>query len=230
VEVGRWRTHLEAGLRQPAHRLDRLDGRLALAAERRLRRIRRGQHPRQRGRGQRHLQVDRRRQDLEARLGAGGPDRDADRAPGESRHRVCRRARPRVRPQPGARRLPDEGRRAHVAAGAQEGRRHGRVGRRLRPVQPDDRVRRALAGEASAMGAGERRSGQRPPRVPGRRRHVEAVDGERAARRRVGQGGRGGGTLQRRARLRAHRGAGRRAGTARCVSAPGTTRRSPSTR
>ena len=71
--------------------------------ERRLRRIRRGQHPRQRRRRQRHLQVDRRRQDLDARLEAGGPDRHDGGAPEERRHRVRRGARPgRSAPTPSA--------------------------------------------------------------------------------------------------------------------------------
>ena len=62
-------------LRRPAGLLDRLDRRRAVRSQRRLRRLGRGEHPRQRRRRQRHLQVGRRRQDLEARLDAGGADR-----------------------------------------------------------------------------------------------------------------------------------------------------------
>ena len=79
--------------------------------KRRLRRHRRGEHPRQRRAGQRHLQVDRRRQDLEARLEAGRADRHDGRPPDEPRHRLRRRARPRVRPERRARRLPHDRRR-----------------------------------------------------------------------------------------------------------------------
>ena len=85
---------LEADLRRPA---DASIGSIAVAPsdpERRLRRLGRGEHPRQRRAGQRHLQVDRRRQDLEARLEAGRPDRHDDRPPREPRHRLRGRARP----------------------------------------------------------------------------------------------------------------------------------------
>ena len=97
-----------------------------------LRRIGRGQHPRQRRRRQRHLQVDRRRQNVDARLGSGGPDRHDGRAPEESRHRVRGRAGPCLRAQRRARRVPDHGRRQDLAAGAEEGRGHRRVRRRDR--------------------------------------------------------------------------------------------------
>ena len=45
----------------------------------------------------------------------------------------------RVRPQPRARRVPHEGRRQDLAAGAQEGRGHRCVGRLLRPAEPAHR-------------------------------------------------------------------------------------------
>ena len=56
--------------------------------------------------------------------------------PTEPGHRLRRRARPRLRPQRGARRLPHHRRRQDLAAGAQEGRRHRRLRRRDRPDQP----------------------------------------------------------------------------------------------
>ena len=98
--------------------------------ERRLRRHRRGEHPRQRRGRQRHLQVHRRRQDLEARLEAGRPDRHDGRPPDERRRRLRRRARPRLRPERRARRLPHHRRRQDLAAGARQGRRHRRARRR----------------------------------------------------------------------------------------------------
>ena len=126
--------------------------RRAVRPERRLRRHRRGEHPRQRRGRQRHLQVDRRRQDLEARLEAGRPDRHDGRPPDEPRHRLRRRARPRLRPQPGARRLPHHRRRQDLAAGARQGRRHRRQRRLLRPEQPAHPLRRPVAGAAAGRG------------------------------------------------------------------------------
>ena len=76
LEVDRWRRHLEVGLRRPADLLDRLDRDRALEPERRLRRIGRGEHPRQRRRrataSTRSIDA---RQDLDARLEAGRADR-----------------------------------------------------------------------------------------------------------------------------------------------------------
>ncbi len=206
---------LEADLRRPADLLDRLDRRRAVRPQRRLRRLRRGQHPRQRRGRQRHLQVDRRRQDLEARLEAGGADRHHRGPPEEPRRRLRRGARPRLRPQPGARRLPHRGRRQDLGAGAQEGRRHRRLRRGTRPEQPQCRLRRPLAGPPQALGDDQRRPGQRPVRVARRRRDLEAVDrrrrrrrcrGRRPAGRRLGQGRRRGRAVRQPAGLRPDRG------------------------
>ncbi len=71
LEVDRRRRHVEADLRRSADLVDRVDRGRAVGPERHLRRLRRGQHPRQRRRRQRHLQVDRRGQDLDAGLEAG---------------------------------------------------------------------------------------------------------------------------------------------------------------
>src|SRR6185436_2625572 len=76
LEVLGRRLQLAAGLRRPAGLLDRLDRGGALRSERGLRGLGRGEHPRQRGGGQRHLQVHGRRQDLDPRLEAGRADRD----------------------------------------------------------------------------------------------------------------------------------------------------------
>ena len=95
--------------------------------------------------------IDRRRQDLDARLEAGGADRHDGRAPEERGHRLRGGARPCVRPQPGARRLPHARRRQDLAAGPEEGRRHRRVRRR-------DRSRRTRTSSSPASG---RRAGAR---------------------------------------------------------------------
>ena len=117
LEVDRRRHPLEADLRRPADELDRLDRGRAVGPERRLRRLGRGEHPRQRRAGQRHLQVDRRRQDLEARLEAGRADRHHRRPPDEPGRRLRGRARHAVRPEPRARRLPHARRRKHAGSG-----------------------------------------------------------------------------------------------------------------
>ena len=90
----------------------------AVRSQRRLRRLRRGQHPRQRRAGQRHLQVHQRRQDLEARLEAEGPDRPHHRPSQEPRHRLRRGPGPRLRAQSRARRLSHHRRRQDLEAGA----------------------------------------------------------------------------------------------------------------
>ena len=131
--------------------------------------------------GQRHLQVDRRRQDLAAGLEAGRPDRHDGRASDESRHRLRRRARHALRPEPGARRL------SHDATAARPGSRcstrtsdTGASDVALRSEQPAHRLRRPLAGAAPALGPDQRRPGQRPLRLARRRRHLEAAHRARA--------------------------------------------------
>ena len=81
--------------------------------------------------------------------------------PDEPRPRVRGRARPRLRPQHGARRLPLEGRRRHLAERPVRGRQDGRGGPRDGSHQPARAVRRLLAGAAHALEPGERRAGQR---------------------------------------------------------------------
>ncbi len=226
VEVQRWRHPLEADFRRSVHLDDRFPGRRAVRSERPLRRLRRGQHPRQHRGRRRHLQVRRCRQDLETRLDAGRSNRHPDRSSGQPRHRLRGGARPRLRTQPGARHLSHHGRRQQLAARAYQGRRHRRLRRLLRSVQPEGVVRRSVAGTTAAVGIGQRRAGQRPVHVPRRRRHLDAActaAGGRCAQRRrrgaerqevcqgtsrryLGQGWRGRGALRRPPRLRPHRG------------------------
>ena len=245
VEVHGRRDPVEAGLRRPADELDRLDRGGAVRPERRLRRLGRGQHPRQRRAGKRHLQVHGRREDVAARLEAGRPDRHDGRPPEEPRRRLRGRARQALRPQPRARRLSHAGRREDVGEGPLRGPGHRRLRRRARSAEPAHRVRRPVAGAAPALGAGERRPRLLAPRLARRRRHVEEDHRQGAARGPLGQGGRRGGALFTRsastrssrprragssARTTVARRGRSRAVTARCGSGPGTTRRSPSTR
>ena len=120
--------------------------------ERRLRRLGRGQHPRQRGR--------------RATASTSRPTRGKTWKhvwkqdgqigtmvvhPKQPGHRLRRGARPCLRPEPRARRLPHDRRRQDLGAGAQEGRGHRRVRRRHRPEQP----------AASSSPASGRRAGSR---------------------------------------------------------------------
>ena len=99
--------------------LDRLDRRGAVRPERRLRRLRRGQHPRQRGPGQRHLQVHRRRQDLDSTCGsrtARSARWSSTRRTPTSPSRRCSASA--FGPEPRARRLPHHDGGEDLAAGA----------------------------------------------------------------------------------------------------------------
>ena len=113
----------------------------------------RGQHPRQRGPGQRHLQVDRRRQDVAARVEAGRPDRHDGRPPEEPRRRLRGRARQAVRSQPRARRLPHARRRQDVGEGPLRGPRHRRLRRGPRPDEPARSSSPASGRRAAAPGS-----------------------------------------------------------------------------
>ena len=136
-------------------------------------------------RRRRRLQIHRRRQDLEEHGPARRPADSGDhRRSEESRPRLRRRARPSVRAQRRARRLPLDRRRQDLAEGALQGREHRRHGPGLRPGQRADGLRRALGGAAGAVG--ERRlarAGQRAVQVDRRRHDLEAADQGPARRR-----------------------------------------------
>ena len=174
-------TSWKSGVRQSACVFDRFDRDCAERSERRLRRVGRSEHPRKRRRRQRDLQVDRRRQDLDPRVGPGRPDRHDGRRSQECRRRVRGRTRPRVRTESGAWHLPNARRRQDLGAGAEEGRGHRRLRCRNRSLHALDRLRGLLAGTPFSVGSAERRSRQRPLRVTRRRRHVEAAHRQRAA-------------------------------------------------
>ena len=150
-----------ADLRRPADRLDRRHRRRPLQPERHLRRQRRGPAAARPVRRRRHLQIDRRGQDLDAPRPARRPADPADhrRSP-QPRPRLRRGARPPLRPERGARHLPLHRRRPDVPEGPLQGREHGRLRARLRPVQSRHRLRRALGIAAGALG--ERRIGTGP--------------------------------------------------------------------
>ena len=89
VEDDRRRAHLEADLRRPADRIDRLGVGRAVRSERRLRRQRRRAAAPRPGDRRRHLQVDRRRQDLDAPRPARRPADSEDRHRSEERRIGC---------------------------------------------------------------------------------------------------------------------------------------------
>ena len=127
LEDRRLRPHVDADLRRGADGIGRRHRGVALEPERHLRRERRGPAPARPRRGRRHLQVHRRRPHLAARRPrrrpAGRPHR---RAPDRPRHRVRGGHGPSVRAERGARRLPHDRRRAHVAEGPVRGSQHRR--------------------------------------------------------------------------------------------------------
>jgi hypothetical protein len=199
VEDRELRPHLDADLR-PAGQLHRRDRRPALRSERHLRRQRRrAAAPRPLHR-QRHLQVDRSRQEL----GAPRPAR----RPAHPRHRgrsarcqppLRRRPRPPLWSERRARHLPLHRRRSDLPEGSLSRRVHRRRRRGHRPLQSADRVRHALAIAAEAVGGqlvAGRVSGPRQRHFQvHRRRHDLAAAHERPA-------GEGGGTSARRHRDR----------------------------
>ena len=160
LRVGRWwrledeqcGAHVGAGIRLPADRFDRCDWRRAFEPGRRVRRHGRVGHavadlPRQRG-----LQNDRRRRNLETSRARRHP---ADRSrPGRSSapgDRLRGRAGPRLRSQPGSRRVSIARRRRHVAEGPVQGRQRRRDRPGPRSSRLPDRLRDALEHATAAM-------------------------------------------------------------------------------
>ena len=172
VEDDRLRPHLDPDFRRPADRLDRRDRARAVEPEHHLRRKRRGTAaPRPLDR-RRHLQVDRRRQDLDAPRPARRTADSADRRrPARSESAVRRRPGPPVRPERRARLVPLDRRRRDVSESLIQGREHRRDRRRARSRRPRHRVLRALGSAAGSVG--ERRvlrPGQRIVQIDRRRR------------------------------------------------------------
>ena len=176
-------------------------------------------------------------------------DRARARAPEEPRPRLRRRARPRVRAEPGARRLPLEGRRRDLAERALRATtRRARWTSSLDPDEPARALRRLLAGAAHALGLRERRArAARSTRPPTAATPGQKLDAARACRRRASWGrigvavspanpnrvwaiDRGRGRRRLPLRRRGQDLAADQRGAATCASAPGTTRTSTPTR
>ena len=110
---------------------------------------------------------------------ARGRRPDLARADRPARPRALLRggARPRLGAQPDARHLPNAGRRQDLEARAGGERQHRRMRPRDGSEQPAHPVRRLLAGDPAAVGAGERRRRQRPVAHDRRRRVLEEGSG-----------------------------------------------------
>ena len=169
-------THLAAGHRRPDPQLvGRRRRGFRIQSRRRLHRHGRDRTARQHHAGRRRLQVDRRRQDVEARR----PRRHAGhlahpRPSDQSRHRLRRRARPSLRPERGARRLPLEGRRRDVGEDPVSATtRPARSIWCIDPNNPQRALRRHLGGLPHALEPVERRPRQRPLQVHRRRRSLD---------------------------------------------------------
>ena len=163
-------------------------GALAVAAsdpQRRLRRQRRRPAASGSSGRQRHLQVDRRRSDVDAtrsaRRSANRVDRRRCQKPEPA---LRRRARPPVRTERTTRRLPLARRRRHVQRECfTKTPTRRRVRRRARSARPQHRLCDALGGTSSPVGNRRvvRNSGERHLQIHRRRNDVDAVDGRAPA-------------------------------------------------
>ena len=125
------RRHLRAPVHRPARELHRLGGGEPVGPEPGVGRDGRGEPAQLRVLRQRGLPLDGRRRDLGPRGPRGGlPDRRGDHPPRRPQHRLCRRPRPPVGSERGARPLQDHRRWRELGQGPGGGRRHG--GRRDR--------------------------------------------------------------------------------------------------
>ena len=172
----------------------------------RLGRHRRGVgDPRHRRDGRRHLQVDRRREDVDEhgpRPRPGRIGRIIVHPTNPDIVFVCAVG-PHDRPAAGARRLPDDRRRPALGARPVRGREHRLLGPLDGSERPEHAVRRHVAGRDAHVGDVQRRPGQRRLRVARRRRDVDAHRGARPAEVAGRQDRRGGRADQLEPRVRA---------------------------
>ena len=177
---GLWKTTdagiiLEAGHRRADQPLvGRRGRRLRLEPRRRLHRHRRGRHPRQHHPGRRRVQVDRRRQDVDAhrpRRHAG--HRQDPRPPDEPGSRLRRGVRPPRGAESRSRRLPVEGRRQDLGEDPVPRQQDRRERAGDRSEQPAGDLRRAVGGVPERVRDVERRPRQRHLQVDRRRRSLD---------------------------------------------------------
>ena len=127
--------------------------------------------------GGRRLQVGRRREDLAPHRTSRHPGgRPHPRSSHEPRHRLRLGPRPPLRGQRGARGVPLDRRREHLAEGALQEPEGGRRRPHHRSHQSPGDIRLSLAGLSEGLEDVGRRSGLRPLQVRKRRRHLGRAD------------------------------------------------------
>ena len=175
-------TNWTPDLRRPAGAVDRIARRGALRSQHRVGGHRRGQDPQPHLARPGHLQVDGRRQDVDADGSRADRTHPATGRPShESRHRARLRARPRLRSAGGARRVPHDRRRRHLDEDALHRREQRLLGHRDGPDESAHPVRRHVDARDPHLGSRQRRPGQRALHVARRRRDVDAAAGSRPA-------------------------------------------------
>ncbi len=162
LEDDQQRHHLDADLRHVLGLLDRRDRRRSEEPERAVGRHGRGEQPAELLVRRRHLQVDRRRQDVRQPGAQGDSEHRADRdRPEGLEHRLRGSHRPPVRPEPRTRPLQDDRRRQGVDPGESDRRGHRLHGHRDGPRRFEDALRLVLPAAARAVGVQRRRPGER---------------------------------------------------------------------
>ncbi len=148
----RRRPHLAPHLRRRAGGFHRRPGRRALGAAGDLCRHGRGRHALRHRPGRRRVQVHRRRRDLGLHRAEGyPPDRQDPGGPPQSGRAAGGGARPPLRPERGARRVPLHRRRPHLDPDPVQGRRHRGHRHGLPARKPGRGLRLALADAAAAL-------------------------------------------------------------------------------
>ena len=150
---------------------------------RHLRRHRRAEQPPELVVRRRHLQVDRRRQDVRVRRPEGNAEHRPRRRPPEgSEHRLRRRARASVRAERRARPVQDDRRRQDLDEHEVHRQRHGLHRRRDGPVESERALRRLVPAPARSVGLQRRRTRQRPVEDNRRRQEVDEAHRQRPSR------------------------------------------------
>jgi len=165
----RLRPHVEADFRRPADRIDRRHRRCAVRSQCDLRRQRRRHRAARPLHRRRHLQIDRRGEDVDAPRPSRRPaDSVHRRRPARRQSPVRCGAGPSVRAERRARRLPIDRRRTNVSESVLQGREHRRVGPRARSAESrvcGRRVRvrgRTAPGTAPTAASSNRPTAARP--------------------------------------------------------------------
>ena len=185
----RLRPHVEADFRRPADRIDRRHRRCAVRSQCDLRRQRRRHRAARPLHRRRHLQIDRRGEDMDAPRPSRRPaDSVHRRRPARRQSPVRCGAGPSVRAERRARRLPIDRRRTNVSESVLQGREHRRVGPRARSAESRRRLRVSVGDASGSVGERRLERHQRRHLQIDRRRHdVASADTRSAGGRRAGR-------------------------------------------